>query len=282
MKVGVITGSFRIDNLDECILKAKELGLEGVQIHAGEGPFAADTLTEEAKNHYVKLCKDNGLEISALCGDVGDFRHEDKNPERIARAKRIIDLAADIGTKYISAHIGMVPEDRNDPIYDIILKAVTEIGKYAKERGILYCIETGPERAVVLRRFLDETEGGVGVNLDPANFTMITKQDAVEAVYILSKYIGHTHLKDGRKLTDLHFTKVYSGWDEGGLAALQATQSFKELPVGEGDVDFENYIRALKAIGYDGFLTIEREAGDDRIGDVKRAAEYIREIIKRV
>ena len=60
-----------------------------------------------------------------------------------------------------------------------MLKALTECGLYAKSKGVTLAIETGPEKASVLLSFLKDTKGGVGVNLDPANFTMVTGQDAV-------------------------------------------------------------------------------------------------------
>ena len=54
---------------------------------------------------------------------------------------------------------------------------------------------------------------------------------------------------------------------------------FDLLPLGEGDVDFPAYFKALNDIGYKGFLTIEREVGDDPEGDIRKAADYIRSLI---
>ena len=138
-------------------------------------------------------------------------------------------------------------------------------------------IETGPEKATVLKAFIEDTKGGVGVNLDPANFTMVTGQAAVEAVYILKDYIVHTHVKDGRMLNkEQNPADVYHAFAIGGVDALNACKGFIELPIGEGDVDWDNYLKALKEIGYDGFLTVERECGEDPTLDISRAVEYIR------
>ena len=43
----------------------------------------------------------------------------------------------------------------------------------------------------------------------------------------------------------------------------------------EGDVGFDDAMQALRDIGYKGYLTIEREAGDDRVGDVARAVRFL-------
>ena len=281
MKIGVITDCFKKSH-EEGIALAASLGLAGVQIYATTGAFSPDTLDAQKKAEYKKLLSDKGLVVSALCGDMGGFGFEiaEDNPTRVKKTKEIIDLAVEFGTSVVTTHIGVIPEDKSNPKYKVMLAALTECGIYAKEKGVTLAIETGPEKAKTLLAFLEDTNGGVGVNLDPANFTMVTGQDAVEAVYILKDYIVHTHLKDGRMLDkDQDPTDVYHAFAVGGVDALNACRGFIELPIGEGDVDWKNYIAALKEIGYTGFLTIERECGDDPSLDITKAAEYIRPII---
>ena len=52
-----------------------------------------------------------------------------------------------------------------------------------------------------------------------------------------------------------------------------------DLAIGKGDVDFPAWVAALEEIGYRGFLTIEREVGDDPAKDINTAADYLRSII---
>ncbi len=47
------------------------------------------------------------------------------------------------------------------------------------------------------------------------------------------------------------------------------------MPWGEGEVDSDAFLRTLHEIGFNGALAIEREAGDDRFGDIKKAAEKL-------
>ena len=280
MKIGVITDCLKKGHFDGISLVA-DLGLDGVQIYATTGEFSP-SLTAEEKQKYKDLLKEKGLVVSALCGDMGGygFEVEKDNAERIEMTKAIIDLAVEFGTSVVTTHIGVIPDDKTNPRYGVMLKALTECGIYAKEKGVTLAIETGPEKAKTLLAFLRDTKGGVGVNLDPANFTMVTGQDAVEAVYLLKDYIVHTHAKDGVMLDkNQDPTDVYHAFAVGGVDALNACSGFKELPLGEGDVDWKNYIKALKEIGYDGFLTIERETGDDAIGDVMKAVKFLQELI---
>lgn len=177
----------------------------------------------------------------------------------------------------VTTHIGVIPEEKTHPRYRIMLEALTECGLYAKERGVTLAIETGPESAVTLLQFLKDTKGGVGVNLDPANFVMVTGQDPVAAVEILGEYIVHTHLKDGKKLSsEFSPEEVYHAFAIGGVEALNACTGFVELPIGSGDVSWPDYLDALRKIGYQGYLTIERETGDNPFVDIQEALRFIR------
>ncbi len=283
MKIGVITDCFKKSHF-EGIKIAGNLGLDGVQIYATLGEFDPDKLSVETKNLYKEALAKEGLVISALCADMGGhgFEIKEDNAERIEKTKRIIDLANEFGASVITTHIGVIPEDKSNPRYKVMLDAITECGLYAKSKDITMAIETGPETAKTLLAFLKDTKGGVGVNLDPANFTMVTGQDAVEAVYILKDYIVHTHAKDGV----MHFkqdpTEVYHAFAKGGVEALNACRGFDEVPLGCGSVDFESYISALNEIGYTGFLTIERETGDSPEADILMAVSFLKEKLAKL
>ena len=112
----------------------------------------------------------------------------------------------------------------------------------------------------------------MAVNLDPANLVMVTGDDPVQAVHNLKDYIVHTHAKDGRKLYDLDPEIIYRVVE----ADPVTNPAFIELPLGEGDVPFEPYLKALDEIGYRGFLTIEREVGDDPTRDILAAVDYLK------
>jgi sugar phosphate isomerase/epimerase len=106
---------------------------------------------------------------------------------------------------------------------------------------------------------------------------MVTGEDPVSAVYKLKDYIVHTHLKDGKMLKKTLPKIIYDHFAEGGIEALNISDFFIETPVGQGSVDFKNYLKALKDIGYNGFLTVERETGDNPSNDIKIAFDYIKD-----
>jgi len=275
-KIGVMSDCFHLDPL-EGIRKSAALGAEGVQIYTVSGPMGPDEMTPAKRAGLKKLCADLGLEISALCGDIGGgFRNAAGNPAKIATSKKIVDLAADLGTRVVTTHIGVTPENPRDPIYQTMLLACRELALYAASRGVTFAVETGPEKAVTLKRFLDDVgSAGLGVNFDPANLVMVVADDPVQSVHTLKKYIVHTHAKDGIQIKAGDPVGTYHGSESPHSAA-----QFEEVPLGEGGVDWDRYLTALEQIGYRGFLTIEREVGTDPAGDIARAISFLRKKVR--
>lgn len=276
MKLGVITDCFK-KGTEGGIKAAAELGLSGVQIYATGGEFSPAALSEADIERYRAMLAERGLVVSALCGDMGGhgFEIAKDNPTRIEKTKEIIDLAVKFDAKVVTTHIGVIPEDSESEQYKVMLEALSACGSYAREKGVTMAIETGPEIAPVLNRFVNDAGEGVGVNLDPANFVMVTGQDPAEAVRLLGKKIVHTHLKDGVMLKRTDPKIIYGHFAEAGIEGLNVADYFLETPVGQGDVNWDEYFAALKEIGFDGFLTIERETGPDPKADIELARDFV-------
>ncbi len=276
--IGIIINSFRTD-IPTSVRKAAECGAQGIQVYSTHGEMAPENLSPEKRREFLKLVKDNGLIISALCGDLGGggFIHKDLNEARVEKSKRILDLAKDLETDIVTTHIGVVPSDPNHDRYKIMQEACHELAEYADSIDAHFAVETGPETSAVLKGFLDSLDStGVGVNLDPANLVMVTGDDPVGAVHNLKKYIVHTHAKDGKQIFFRDPEIVYGIKKD----VIVTDDSFIEVPLGEGSVDFPNYLAALEEIGYNGFLTIEREVGDKPEVDIKAAVDFLNNLMK--
>lgn len=272
--IGVMLHSFRCE-LREALEKAAKIGAQGIQLLATDAwEYTPDTLVGDKRKELMSIMEANGLCFSALCGDFGiGFANSEKNPELIEKSKKILDLAKELGTNIVTTHIGVVPEDKTSDRYKIMQEACFELSRYADSMDAHFAIETGPEIATTLKSFLDDLgSNGVAVNFDPANFVMVTGDDPVQAVYTLRDYIVHTHAKDGIKLTDTVPEEIYKRINE----VANQGRKYIELPLGQGDVDFDNYLKALEEIGYRGFLTIEREVGENPAADIALAAEFLK------
>ena len=277
--IGVIVDSFRTDTRT-AILKAAELGAQGIQMYVSRGANTPENLSPSARRELLDFVKSNGLKFSALCGDLGKgFGNRELNPELIERSKRMMDLAKELETDVVTTHIGVVPTDKTVDRYGIMQEACFELSRYADSVGAHFAIETGPEPSAVLKEFLDGLHSrGVAVNLDPANLVMVVGDDPVDAVYNLRDYIVHTHAKDGvmlKRTNPEYIYKVIPMPED-----MHKIDYFKETPLGEGGVDFAAWMKALEDIGYRGFLTIEREAGDDPAADILIAKNHLTRIMQ--
>ena len=276
--IGIIINSFRTD-IPTAVKKAAECGAQGIQVYATSGEMSPDVLVGSKRKEFLDLVKSNGLVISALCGDLGGggFIHADKNRERVDFSKKILDLAKELETDVVTTHIGVVPNDPNHDRYKIMQEACRELAEYADSIDAHFAVETGPETSAVLKGFLDSLDStGVGVNLDPANLVMVTGDDPVQAVHNLKKYIVHTHAKDGKQIFYKDPEIVYGIKKD----VIVTEDSFIEVPLGEGSVPFPAYLKALEDIGYNGFLTIEREVGDDPEKDIRAAVEFLKNTMR--
>lgn len=274
-KIGVIVDSFRC-NIYEGVKKAKKIGVDGIQIYAVKGDMAPENINSRDRRELLDYIKSNGLIVTALCGDMGGgFVDAKENISKIERSKQIMELAKDLETNIVTTHIGVVPADMEHPRFKILQEACEKLGEFADSIDAKFAIETGPEKSIVLKRFLDSLNSkGIKVNFDPANLVMVAGDDPVNAVYNLKDYIVHTHAKDGIMYKPFNPEYLYHCSGE----IIDWKEYFDEVPLGHGKVDFKSYINALNDIGYNGFLTIEREVGDDPEKDIIEAVRFLRAI----
>lgn len=282
MKIGALSESFLLP-IHEVIEISVRLGLEGLQLYAAQGDLVPEKLKKEDRKKLVEHMRDANLACSAVCGDLGGhgFQIAEENAKKIEQSKAIVSLASDLGSRVVTTHIGVIPEDVHSAMYQVMQEACFELGEYAHKSGITFAIETGPEPVERLKRFLDGLNTkGMGVNYDPANLIMVLDEDPVAGVNFVGDYIVHTHAKDGVHLATCDPVSVYDAFAKGGIAGFDFGTYFNETPLGEGSVDWEAYIHALKGIGYDGFLTIEREIGNKPIQDIQTAIFTLRKLLR--
>ena len=274
--------SFRM-GFKNSVEKAASLGIEGIQAYATGGELGVDDITDAKLKEALDIVKSNGLVFSAICGDFGHgFMNPEQNKIYVEKSKRVLDLAKKLECNIVTTHIGTVPAEENET-KEIMRKACRELAEYADSVGSAFAVETGPEPGKVLGEFLDSLgAGGVRVNFDPANLVMCVDDRPENALKYLGKYVVHTHAKDGIMLKKKIEEKISIGEEAKEHQALaDMGMKYLELPLGEGDVNFDVYLPALAATGFNGFLTIEREVGDNPEKDIALAVEFLKEKIKK-
>ena len=235
--------------------------------------------TKENAEEVNALTREYGVEITAFwCGWEGPrFWNLTEGPEtlgivplayRAQRVKNLMDGAAYarlLGVRDVVTHMGFIPENMSDPAFPGVVAAIKAVARELKRFGQNLLFETGQETPVVLLRVIEEVNtGNLFVNLDPANLILYGKANPVDALDVIGDYVRGVHAKDGFYPTN--------GRELG-----------REVKVGAGKVNFPVFLRALKAHGFDGSLTIEREIeGDEQIRDILETQQYLNELIRQL
>jgi sugar phosphate isomerase/epimerase len=182
--------------------------------------------------------------------------------ERLKMLMEGAEFAVRIGTSSMVTHVGFIPENPNDPEYKSLLTTLRYLVQYCRNLGLDFLFETGQETPITLLRTIEDIgHDHVGINLDPANLILYGKANPIDALDIFGKYVMGVHAKDGLYPT--------SGMNLG-----------KEVPLGQGKVNFPILITRLKEIGYSGPLTIEREiSGEQQIKDILKAKQFLQSLI---
>lgn len=258
--------------LEPAISVAAGLGVDAVQIPL----TAADG--QDFRRDLVQAASNSGLAVSATAVNLGDWGEVETLAARIEAAKPLIDITREMGTHICQTHIGTVPYSPQGARWNSFVETAAILNEYAANQGVVIAIETGPEPPHVLEKLLQTVDSSaLGINYDPANLVIwpaafpnhpdrlahteigsmplppLAEFEAVEGVRRLGRYIVHTHAKDA--IGD-------GSWDD--------------VPLGEGRIDWQLYLQYLKDINFDGYLSIERECGDDRVSDIGRAVSFLR------
>ena len=189
---------------------------------------------------------------------TGGFLSDELWPLRKRISQQCAKLASELGMKQIGTHVGFVPH-KGQPGYETMLSRVREIAQMFAQHKLELLMETGQEPAGELLQFLNDLAApNVHINFDPANMILYGAGDPIEAIGILGPHIHHVHVKDA-----IPSSKPGVEWGE-------------EVPFGTGKVGSTAFLQALKKVGYTGPLAIEREAGSDRVSDVRTAIEALR------
>jgi len=272
MKLGVIISL--TEQIEEEMDQVVRLGLPTFQLNCWNGAFLTPQMAERARAAAAK----RGLEISAFwCGWEGPavwdqvdgpltlglvpvaYRHE-----RLKMLLRGADFASWLGVKDMVTHVGFIPENPNDPEYRSLVSSLRYLVQHCRARGVNFLFETGQETPVTILRAIEDIGlDNIGVNLDPANLILYGKGNPVDALDVFGRYVRGVHAKDGLYPTS------------GRLLG-------REVPLGEGKVDFPRLVAGLKRLGYQGAMTIEREiSGPEQERDILMARDLLAGLIRQ-
>ena len=191
--------------------------------------------------------------IRATGGIVPDAAYE-RVSGRISAYTKLLDV---FGTDLVSFHAGFIPHDRNAPLRKILLSRLGKLADAFAASGKKLLLETGQEEAETLLELLKELERpNLRVNFDPGNLLLYSMGDPLEALELLLPWIEQIHIKDALPSGDRERWGV-------------------EMPAGQGQVDWRRFMAILDEADYRGNLVIERECGDNPVGEIRAATDFL-------
>jgi sugar phosphate isomerase/epimerase len=255
---------------------AKELNVPTVQIHAPH----QQSRTPDAAEAFLKRCSDAGISVTAVFGGFEGESYAsiaetactvglvplETRAARVQEMKEISDFSKLLGCDTVALHIGFVPEDRNCDSYQSLVAVTCDLLDHIKSNGQSLNLETGQESADHLLEYIsDVNRDNLFINFDPANMILYGTGEPIEALKKVGHLVRSVHCKDA---TWAEESERGTGWGA-------------EVPLGEGDVGMETYLRTLHELGYSGPLTIEREIAHDperQKADIGQAVRLLEEL----
>lgn len=255
MKIGVKLESLELP-FRRALAEAQRVGAAGVQFDA-VGDLAPDGLTQTGRREVCNRLKAHELDLTALgCPLRRGLGVAQGQQQRIEHVRKVMALAYELGTRTVVIEAGPIPQDVADPQAGLLAEALLALGHHGDRTGVTLALETGLESGEALARFLAPFDtGGLRINLDPANLLM-HGFDPYEAARVLRDRIVHVHAKDARKAS--------------------ASRAAQEVALGNGDIDWMQFLGVLEEIEYRGWLTLERESGDHKAADIAAGVAFLR------
>ena len=312
--VTLFTGQWADMKLEDLARKAAEFGYQGLELACWGDHFEVDkALADDSycanrrdllERHDLQLHAISTHLVGQAVLDVIDERHKAILPPRVwgdgdpagvnARAaeelKNTARAAQKLGVSVVNGFSGSsiwhllysfppVPPAMIDRGYELLAERFNPILDAFADCGVRFALEVHPTEIAFDLHSAERTLAALerreefGFNFDPSHLHW-QGVDPVEFIRTFADRIYHVHIKDaivtlngrsGILASHLNFGDPRRGWD------------FRSP--GRGGVNFEEIIRALNAIGYDGPLSVEWEdAGMQREAGAKEACEFVKRI----
>lgn len=248
-----------VAKLQQCGVPAVQLAVDPIRLGRWQLEDTSRTLRAAGIRVVSAMMGTEGEDYSTLesIARTGGIRPDATWPANLENAQRNAGICAELGLSLITLHAGFLPHDHNDPERAKLIARLRALADVFAARNIAIAFETGQESAPTLLEVLhDLNHPNIGVNFDPANMILYNMGDPLAAVRLLAPHVRQIHIKDAI------YTIAPGTWGA-------------EVPVGQGRVPWPEFMTFTQATLPSVNLCIEREAGDQRISDIRSAAELI-------
>jgi sugar phosphate isomerase/epimerase len=250
MEIGFLTSPFGKDAKFKDIVEwAGKAGFKALEVAAGPGGhLAPDDVLKNDGTKVRKMLSDAGVRVSGLA-----YYERDSNPAYVPHMKNLIAMAEVLGA-CVCTFAGFPAQGKSklQTIREDMPKIFDPLAKDAEKRGVKIAFEnwfaTNLQHLDCFKAVTEALpQSNIGFNFDPSHLVW-QEIDHLAAVEEFKTRIFHTHAKDAA-ISQAKLQRI--GVLEGGW--------WQYVIPGYGILDWGQYIRKLREVGYDGVLSIEHE-----------------------
>jgi sugar phosphate isomerase/epimerase len=275
--------------VDEFILKAKELGFDGIMLGAKRPHVSLIDYDDAARQKLKARIKELGLELVCIAGyndfTAGVDRSGVPNVEiQAIYIGELARLARDLGTNMVRVFTGYERPDLPYPSqYAMVVEGLKMAGRIAAQYGVTLVVQNHHDIAVhhdAMKWLLDEVNlPNVKAAFDLWSPTMegLSTEEIKKAIYTMKPYIMHTTTADYEKLPRYKYESKLVNYEP-------LLPENRLVPIGEGYLDYKTFINTLKEIGYQGYIAFEMCAelkGGGSIENLDKTAKGFLEYVKQ-
>ena len=279
MRFAFSTNAYRRFPFDEAAARIAAIGYDGLELMADVPHAWPAGLLDGPKRGIREAMERHGLAFSNvnafMMNAINDYRHPFLHPSfieadegyrrvRIDHTRRALDLCAELGAPHITTEPGgpfAAGQDGRQAAIDLFVESLKPLVEHAEKLGVMLLVE--PEPFLLVERtdqFLEVAERidspALGLNFDVGHAYCVS-EDIPRAIAQLAPHTRHYHFED-----------------------IAASRVHHHLIPGEGAIDFASVVAAIKATGYDGWLTVELYPNlDDPDDAARRALAYLAPLV---
>lgn len=276
-------------SVDDFLVKAKELGYDGVMIMAKRPHLSPLEYDKAARVKLRKRIEDLGLTLVGLAG-YSDFTAGIDKPGiphteiQAAYIGEVCELAADLGTKMVRIFTGYerpgIPYDKQ---YATVVEGITLAAREAQKYGVTLVIQNHHDIALhhdAMYWMLKEINlPNVMAGWDAWSPTLeeLPKEEIRQSVIKMKPYLVNTIAAD-------YVVQPRYRYDNTLTNYIADKPVMRATAMGEGIIDYESFFGALKEIGYQGYLVYEMcevLEGGGSISNLDATARKFLDYVKR-
>ena len=243
--------------LKRALQAAAQTRAAGIQISTGQDVRPSE-LSETGRRQLLHYLDDLSLTVASVDFPTRRPLYDlDRLERRLEAAKEAMQLTYRLKARILTFRTGRIPPDKQSEEFSVLVGVLNDLARLGNHIGVTPALTTAGEDAQTLASLFELiTQGPIGVSFDPAAL-VLAGQNPADLFGPLTDFVSHVVVRD---------------------AVREFEQSGIEVPLGRGEVPWEECLALLDEAGYRGWFTVDRTQGDDKAGDVARAVQYLRQL----